>query len=91
MIETIGVQAIVGPDQDEGQAQIETESDVTSVGNMIILQRTSSTEERELEQLQQMLNLDGEQASLKSLAAKTHGNLNKISSEEDLRLAHLNV
>ena len=40
MIETIGAQAIVGPDQDQGQAQIETESDVTSVGNVIISQRT---------------------------------------------------
>ena len=40
MIETIGVQVIVGPDQDQGQVQIETKSDVTSVGNMIILQRT---------------------------------------------------
>ena len=36
----IGVQVIVGPDQDQGQVQIETESDVTGVGNMIILQRT---------------------------------------------------
>ena len=40
MIETIGVQAVVSPDQDQEQAQIETESDVTSVGNMIISQRT---------------------------------------------------
>ena len=40
VIETIGVQAIIGPDQDEGQAQIETELDVTNVGNMIISQRT---------------------------------------------------
>ena len=39
-IETIGVQVIVGPDQDQGQVQIETELDVTSVGNMIISQRT---------------------------------------------------
>ena len=38
--ETKGVQAIAGPDQDQGQVQIETESDVTSVGNMIISQRT---------------------------------------------------
>ena len=36
MIETIGVQAIVGPDQDQGLAKTKTESDVTSVGNMII-------------------------------------------------------
>ena len=39
-IEAIEVQAIVGPDQDQGQVQIETGSDVTSVGNMIILQKT---------------------------------------------------
>ena len=37
---TIGVQVIVGPDQDQGQVQIETESGVTNVGNTIILQRT---------------------------------------------------
>ena len=36
----IGVQVIVGPDQDQGQVQIETESGVTNVGNMIILQKT---------------------------------------------------
>ena len=35
----IGVQVIVGPDQDQGPVQIETESGVTNVGNMIILQR----------------------------------------------------
>ena len=35
----VGVQVIVGPDKDQGQGQIETESDVTSVGNLIILQR----------------------------------------------------
>ena len=40
MIGTIGIQAIVGPDQDQGEVQIGTESDVTSVGNMIIFQRT---------------------------------------------------
>ena len=39
MIETTELQAIVGPDQDQGQEQIETESDVRSVGNMIISQR----------------------------------------------------
>ena len=38
--ETIGVQVIVGPDQDQGQVQIETESGVTNVGNTNILQRT---------------------------------------------------
>ena len=64
--ETIAVLVIVGPDQNQGQAQIETESGATNIGNMVILQRTSR-EERELEQLQQMLNLDGEQTLLKTL------------------------
>ena len=36
IIETIGVQAIVGPDLDHEQVKIGTESDATSVGNMII-------------------------------------------------------
>ena len=39
MTETTGVQAIAVPDQDQGLAQTETESDVTSVGNTIISQR----------------------------------------------------
>ena len=51
----------------------------------------ASREERELEQLQQMLDLDGEQTSLKTLMANSHDNLNKISSEEDLRPGHLNI
>ena len=33
----IGIQAIVGPGQDQEQVQIEIEYDVISVGNMIIL------------------------------------------------------
>ena len=33
----IGVQAIVGPGQDQEQVQIETEFDVINVGNMITL------------------------------------------------------
>ena len=36
----IGVQAIVGPGQDQEQVQIETEFDVISVGNIITSQRT---------------------------------------------------
>ena len=93
MMETIGVQAIVGPDQDQRQVQIETESDVTSAGNIDHFAKDcpTSREERELEQLQQMLNLDDEQTSLKSLATNTHDNLNKVSAEEDLRPAHLNL
>ena len=49
----------------------------------------TSKEERELEQLKQMLNLDGEQTSLKTLGEDTHDSLNKINSEEDLRPGHL--
>ena len=41
-------------------------------------------EEIDLEHLQQMLNLDDEQTSLKSVVTNTHEDLNKISSEEDL-------
>ena len=51
----------------------------------------TSREERELEQLQQMLNLDGEQTSLKTLVVDTHNSLNKINSEEDVRPGHLNL
>ena len=42
MIETIGVQVIVGPDQSQEQVQMGTESDATCVGNTIILQRIVS-------------------------------------------------
>ena len=49
----------------------------------------TSREERELEQLQHMLNLDNEQTSLKLLATNMHGN--SISSEDDLRPGHLNL
>ena len=42
----------------------------------------TSIEERELEHLQQMLNLDGEQTSLKTLVVDTHDSLNKINSEK---------
>ena len=40
MVGTMGVQAIVGPDQYQGQVQTWTDSDITSIGNMIISQRT---------------------------------------------------
>ena len=48
-----------------------------------------SREERELEQLQQMLNLDDEQTSLKPLATSIHEN--SISQEDNLRHGHLNL
>ena len=46
MIETIGVQVIGGPDQDQGLPKTETELNVTSVGNMIISQRTVLSPEK---------------------------------------------
>ena len=48
-------------------------------------------EERELEQLKQMLNLGDEQTSLKPLVTNTHDNLNSICSEDNLRPEHLNL
>ena len=46
MIETIGVQTMVGPGQHQEWVQIETESDATSVGNIIISQRLSYLQRR---------------------------------------------
>ena len=51
----------------------------------------TSREERELEQLQQMLNLEDEQTSLKSLITNTQDNFNRVNSEENLRPGHLNL
>ena len=51
----------------------------------------TSTEEKEIEQLQQMLNLRDEQTSLKSLVTNTQDNFSRANSEENLRLGHLNL
>ena len=51
----------------------------------------TSREERELEQLQQMLNLEGDQTSLKSLMINTQDNFKRVNSEENLRPGHLNL
>ena len=51
----------------------------------------TSREERELEELQQMLNLEDEQTSLNSLETNTQGNFSRVNSEENLRLGHLNL
>ena len=48
-------------------------------------------EEREVEQMQQAFNLDGDQTSLKALATDTHHHLNKINSIENIRQEHLNM
>ena len=46
----------------------------------------TSKEERELEQLQQMLNIEDEQTSLKSLVTNTQDSPGRVNSEENLRL-----
>ena len=51
----------------------------------------TSREEKEIEQLQQMLNLGDEQTLLKSLVTNTQVNLTRANSEENLRLGHLNL
>ena len=48
----------------------------------------TSKEEKEIEQLEQMLNLEDEQTSLKSLVTNTQDNLCRVNSEENLRLGH---
>ena len=48
----------------------------------------TSKEEKEIEQLQQMLNLEDEQTSLKSLVTNNFG---RVNSEENLRHGHLNL
>ena len=51
----------------------------------------TSREDKEIEQLQQMLNLGHEQTPLKSLVTDTQDNLSRANSEENLRLGHLNL
>ena len=51
----------------------------------------TSREERELEQLQQMFNLEDEQTSLKSLVANTQDGFNRVNCEENLRPGNLNL
>ena len=52
----------------------------------------SSKDERKIEQIEQMFNLDEEQTSVKMLPADTYKSLNKINSLEYIRLTqeHLN-
>ena len=73
------VQATVDPGQDPELAQIGIEFIVISVGNMIILQETVPLlgEEKEIEQLQQMLNLGDEQTIIEPQCQ-----IHKLSSVE---------
>ena len=49
----------------------------------------TSREEKEVEQLQQMLNLGDEQTSLNPLITSTQDNFRRASSEKNLRPGHL--
>ena len=51
----------------------------------------TSKEEREIEQIQQMFDLDEEQTSLKPLATDIYDSLNKINSLANIRQGHLNI
>ena len=51
----------------------------------------TSREEKEIEQHLQMLDLEDEQTSLKSLVTNTQENFSRVNSEEKLRLRHLNL
>ena len=53
----------------------------------------TSKEEREIEQIQQMFNLDEEQASLKTLTTDVYDTLHKINSLENVAIPqeHLNL
>ena len=51
----------------------------------------TSREEKEIEQLQQMLNLEDGQTPLNSLVANTQDNFSRENSEENLRLGYLNL
>ena len=79
-----GVVVIVDQGQDQEQVQIEIELGVISVENMITKDCPTSKEEREIEPIQQMFNLDEGQTSLKTSAKDTYDSLNKINSLEDI-------
>ena len=72
---------MAGLGQDQGQGQIETESDALSVGSMITLQGNVwlNEKKREIEQIQQMFNLDDEQTL-------TQTSLMDINDEEMITL-----
>ena len=51
----------------------------------------TSREEKELDQLQEMLNLRDEQTSVTSSISNMQDNFSRIGSEENLRAGHLNL
>ena len=85
--------ATVDPGQDPELAQTGIEFIVLRVGNMIILQGTVPLLEKkkEIEQLQEMLNLGDEQTSLTPSMSNTQDQFSRAISEENLRANHLNL
>ena len=92
-IETIGVQSTVGPRSGSRASMKRDRIRCYKCTEYDHFAKDCPTyrEERELEQLQQMLNIDDEQMSLKPLAMNTHDNLNSISLEGNLRPGHLKL
>ena len=86
----IEVQATVHPGQDQEQVQIGIEFNVINVGNMVIFQGTVplSREEREIEQLLQMLSLGDKQTSITS--SNMQDNFSRTNSEENIIVGPLN-
>ena len=86
------VKAKVDPDHHPELAQIGIEFIVISEGNMIMFTRDcpTSREEKEIEQLQQMLNMGNEQL-ITPPTSNTQFELSRLSSEENLRVNHLNL
>ena len=86
------IQGKVDPDQGPKLAQIGIEFVVINVGNMITLQGTVQLlkEEKEIEELQQMLNLGNEQLITHPMS-NTQAELSRVSSEENLRANLLNL
>ena len=87
MIEVV----VVGQDQVQEPVLKETEFDVLSVGNMIILLKTVQIhkQKRAPEQIQQMHILEEEQTALKVLKTDTYDNLIRTNSD-DAMVDHLN-
>ena len=82
----MGVQAIAGPGQDREPVQIDRiRSYKCREYDYFTKDCPTSREEKEIEQLQQMLDLDDEQTSLTSLVANTQDNFSRVNSEENLK------
>ena len=51
----------------------------------------TTKEERKIDQIQQMFNLDEKQTSLKTLATDTYDSLSQVGSLEEIRSEHLKL